>query len=136
MTIREIEKQLPQGFHDANLESFEFDLRNMAVRLYFNILIEYNERDSKTIYRRGEVLVKNVSFLAASPYIAIPKGRAVGTVFSVSTELPDNSIVPSELVKGAKFLTNLYIGDAPSFFDLSVGYESAEFMWTGEDVSY
>lgn len=136
MTMEEIEKQLPQGFHDANLESFELDLSNMSAKLSFNILIGYSKRDDKTIYRRGEIFIKNVSFFNTSPYVAIPKEKTTGTVFNVSTKLPDSSAIPSELIKRAKFIANLYVGDTPSFFDLSVGYESAEFAWTGKNIFY
>lgn len=136
MTIEEIENNLPEGFHDANLEAFVLDLQNMLLKLSFNLLIGYDESNDKTIYRRGEVLVRNVSFFNVSPYMALPMGKIAGTVFNISNELPVDSGIPIELIKQSKWVADLYVGDAPSFFDVSFGYESAEFTWTGKEVSY
>ncbi|MGD9641941.1 MAG: hypothetical protein AB7V08_04290 [Elusimicrobiales bacterium] len=134
MTIEEIEKSLPNGFHDAVLENFMLDIQSGVLKLSFNLLVEYNEQTDKTIYRRGEILAKSVSIFKISPYMAISQKKGGGTVFNVSNKFPDDSRGSSKQIK-VDHVSNFYIGSDSSFVDLTVGYASAEFAWTDKDVN-
>jgi hypothetical protein len=112
MTIRDLEHTLPNGFHDAVLNSYCVDLAAGSVRLTLNLWVgnidsrEYNERER---YRSVEVILSGVSYFVtevpdprysySQPYIVdlcepdpnvlerlpTPEGGYAGRFFSSTT---------------------------------------------------
>lgn len=65
MTIHDLEQTLPNGFHDAVLNSYSVDFATGSIRLRLDLLVgdprrrDYDERER---YRSVEVLLSGVSY--------------------------------------------------------------------------
>lgn len=140
MTFEDVENRLPQGFHDATIESLSFDFSERRLRLVFDLLVKYDETSTKTVLRLGEFIVNGVLLFAVNPCTssaiqAKPQrgSKSVLTVFKLKKELPVNFELNKSVLNRAGLTTTFFVGDGNDFFDIVVSYQTTEFRWINEE---
>jgi len=140
MTFEDVENTLPQGFHDASIESLSFNFSERKLRLAFDLLVKYDEASTKTVLRFGEVIAKGVSLFAVYPcststtQIKPHRGdKSSLTVFKFKKGLPDSCKVNKSALNDAGTTATFFIGDGNDFFDMAVSYQTTEFRWINEE---
>jgi len=81
MTFEELDKELPNGFHDGELHSVKIDYVGGSAALRMACDFGNPERSKREDYRMGELRVSGLYFFAIDPpdppYRYVPNGRAL-----------------------------------------------------------
>jgi hypothetical protein len=62
MTVDELERTLPNGFHDAVLENIAIDYRQRRAEIA--VSVEIGDEKSGEVYRRGRLVVEGLFFFS------------------------------------------------------------------------
>jgi hypothetical protein len=133
MTFEEAAASLPNGFHDAELQSFGMDY--VQRKLQFDLVVWIGDMDDsrrREIYRPARLTVDDVAFLVIEPpdgnyrflnagTIRIDAGQ--GRPWQSSSSLPD---LPAGLP-----ITWMYLAELNAFLLFSGG--SMSLLWTGPE---
>lgn len=142
MTIKEIEESLPHGFHDAVLENINFEMENLTLILGFNMWIDLEGEADTDIWRKSNIIIKNISFFAIDPYFLFvanknrprPKNKWGPEVFGFSNQMPKEIKINRAMLNKNHLIANFFMGDENIFYNLIISYETAEFKWVGEPI--
>jgi hypothetical protein len=83
MTLDELDHTLPNGFHDAEIISFEIDYVRGTASFHFNLLVGWSddpipERDA---YQEAKLVVRGLCFCSIDPpyatYPFLPDGKPI-----------------------------------------------------------
>ncbi len=140
MTFEDIEKNLPQGFKDAVLENYEFDMQNLSIKLRFNIWLDQYVGSQGEQWRNGEVIVTNIYFFAISPQLSFiaskdrprPKLKWNFAVYNLSKVFPENLKADQDFGNKKHSVSSFLFGDEDMFFEMTIAYENADFHWLGD----
>jgi len=126
MTIFDVAGQLPNGLHDAELESIRIDYGHHTVEFALDVWIGTMDDPPSTreTYRRGLLTITGLLYCA----IDVPDERYR---FADATTLSIDLAEASEfLPEGAGFGCRLWVNEWNRF--IHVGGMSAELVWRGE----
>jgi len=80
MTFEEIDKQLPNGFHDAKIRKINADLLNCSIRIEMDIHVGVPEDEDRERYQTGVLKVTSSYLFFIEPpdsrYRFMPNGSA------------------------------------------------------------
>ena len=105
MTLDELDRDLPNGFHDAKIFSFELDYVGGIASFHLNLLVGWPDdpEPERQAYQQANMTVKGLCFCSIDPpyptYPFIPRGKPI--LVTGTRPKPDTSPFVSELV--AKF---------------------------------
>jgi hypothetical protein len=125
MTIFEIADQLPNGFHDSEVESIRIDYVSRTLELALNVWVGGSDvaPETREAYRRALVWIRGLQYCVIDP----PDERYP---FSASHALTIDVAEPTLLVpKPALFGCRVWVAEWNAFFHIAAG--SAEFAWAG-----
>jgi hypothetical protein len=131
MTIEEVEKTLPNGFHDASLEKLNIDYHERAAKL--DLLVDVGDPDSEgneEAKRKGVLTVSGLLFcVIAPPDSRSPYQKAEGLWIADSGPYKSDKIpakLPEPLPKGA-FAHYFFVNDWNAF--IIIAATDARFDW-------
>lgn len=134
MTLEELARTLPNGFHDAELRRFQIDYMSRTLEMELDVWVgEMESEDRREAYRPAHLTFSSVAYLVIEPPdtrygrlapapIRIDSGAGVPSGASVA--LPGH---PPECFAGY-----LYMGQFNSFLHFAA--ETASFEWSGAEV--
>jgi hypothetical protein len=137
MTLDEIDKQSPNGFHDAQLSSIELDYKNAGAKLHLNLWVGSMDDppSEREAYREAIVAITGLCFCSIGPpdanYGFIPNGGPTEVDGDAAT--PDHLPTLPELMKKAPHGTwayRFFMGDWNSF--IYIAARDAELEWVDE----
>jgi hypothetical protein len=137
MTLDELDNKLPNGFHDAEIFSYEVDFAGASAKFHLNLLVGWpddppGEREE---YQEAAVVVSGLCFLSIDPpsptYPFLPDGKPI----SVSGDPADADTLPSLPDLAAKFpggtwCYRFFVHDWNAF--IYIAARDAQVTWVGE----
>ena len=138
MTLVEIEANLPNGFHDAEIEELVWNYRTDSASFTMKLWVPKATDQEIEIYRLGRLDVKDILFMAIDPphprdsdpkpykpsgSLQIDGVATTETIFPGSTKLKQQ--LPSETQ-----IYSFYVVDWNSYIHIAAG--EAELVWIGE----
>lgn len=138
MKLEDIEKMIPNGFHDALLERISIDYVKRCAVFDLHVLIgdpRSEDRESREAYREGQLRLNDLLFCVIEPpdpaYSYHEAGRLLlGAGSLKSTEIPSLPKLPEPLPEGA-FAHWFFVQKWNAF--LYVAAMDAYFEWKGGD---
>ncbi len=129
MNFNELDRTLPNGFHDASLRHFEMDYVNHTLKFDLDVDIGTPE-EAQDFYRPARITVENVAFLVVEPPYARDDWREAGSIrIDTGEGVPDNSKSVVTNVPRGTSTTWIYLSEMNSFIIFAGG--SASLEWTG-----
>jgi len=129
MTIFEIAEALPNGLHDAELETIRIDYPNRTVDLTLDVWIGTmdNPPSIREVYRKGALSITGLQYCAIDvPDQAYPYGVSGAVTIDLAEA---TAFVPP----AASFQCRLWVNEWNGFIHLAA--KAAAFVWTGEPVN-
>lgn len=137
MQLTEIENSLPNGFHDALVESITADYARKRIAIDLRLCVgdpDGKNKQEREGYRRGELKLLDFIYLVIDPPDLSYKYAAAKDLWIDAGEAKPNSIPPNPsprapLPDGA-FAYWFFVRDWNSF--IHVAAMEAKFQWSGE----
>src|ERR1043165_2312068 len=119
MTLDELERTMPNGFHDAWIRRIEIDYRAQRVSMLASLLVGVPDDppEQRSRYRDAEVIIEGVQFLVIEP----PKPGRLGEVKNesrrrkegiwVDTFPPDSPPEVAKELPGDCFVAAFYVDE-------------------------
>ncbi|HET6934443.1 MAG TPA: hypothetical protein VFI72_06360 [Candidatus Angelobacter sp.] len=135
MTLTEIDDQLPNGFHDAEVGQFSWNFAE-GIAL-FDLILWTGTQDSPEIYRRGRIELQQISFIVLEPpqvrssdpkpYRSSVGSLQVDGVLTDETNLANFRKLKQELAPSTEIFS-FYVVNWNSF--IHVAANDAKLTWT------
>jgi hypothetical protein len=128
MTIFEIAKALPNGFHDSELGTIHIDYPNQSIHFALDVWVgTIDPPSAREMYRAGRLSITGLQYCAMDlPDERYPYARR-------DTLRIDLHEATAFIPPGASFACRLWIDEWNGFIHLAA--QEAEFVWTGEPVN-
>ena len=137
MTLDELDHTLPNGFHDAEVFSFEIDYVHGIASFHLNLLVGWPDdpKPERDAYQEANLVVSGLCFVSIEPPSSkspfIPDGNPISV--SGDPAKPDN--LPSLPDLAAKFPSGawcyrFFVHDWNAFIHIAA--HDATVTWTGE----
>jgi hypothetical protein len=138
MTLAEIETNLPNGFHDAEIEELVWNYRTDSASFTMKLWVPEATDQDIEIYRLGRLDVKEIVFMAIDPphprdldpKPCKPSGvLQIDGVATTETIFPGLSKLKQQLPSQAQ-IYSFYVVNWNSYIHIAAG--EAELVWIGE----
>jgi hypothetical protein len=130
MTIDDISKTLPNGFHDADLLGVEIDFEHATAAMDFAVDTSNSDMESAVVPRRGRLSLKGLHYFVVEPpneqFAYDQQAQNIGSDSSDFTELSGPQKFP--VLPDGIFAHWFYSSTDNNF--LFVAAANAEFEWT------
>jgi hypothetical protein len=137
MTLDELDHTLPNGFHDAEIFSYELDFVTGMAKFHLNLLVggPDDPEGERQKYQKATLVVSGLCFLSIDPpsskYSFLPDGKPI--CVSGDPAKPDN--LPSLPDLAAKLLRGswcyrFFVHDWNAFIHIAA--RDAQVTWVGE----
>jgi hypothetical protein len=137
MTLDELDNTLPNGFHDAEIFSYEVDFVEATAKFHLNLLVGWPEdpAEERQKYQEATVVVSGLCFLSIDPpsstYPFLPDGKPI----CVSSDPADADTLQSLPDLAAKFpgstwCYRFFVHDWNAFIHIAA--RDAQVTWVGE----
>ena len=131
MNFNELDRTLPNGFHDAKLRHFEMDYVNRTLRFELAVWIgKMADAQARELYRPAQVNVAGVAFLVIEPPDTnYPWLKAGAVCIDTGEGLPKQSSSKVPVAPKGTETTWVYFREMNRFLLFAGGEASLE--WTG-----
>jgi hypothetical protein len=128
-TLAEIESELPNGFHDAELCGLSIDYQRGAATININVDVSDPDVSSDPEYRPIEVVVQGIAFLAIdAPHSASVARTSRSLSIDGGEGQPSTSPVELPPLPRGTFLWWFFVSELNGFIRLAA--TNATFRWT------
>ena len=129
MTIFEIESELPNGFHDAEIQTIRIDYPNLVLEITLDVWIGTmaDPPSTRETYRMGRLLISGLQYCAMD----MPDEGLAGSgpnALTIDLAKATNVVPPTAL-----FGCRLWVVEWNGFIHIAA--QSATFDWTEEPVN-
>lgn len=137
MTLEELDDSLPNGFHDAEIFSFELDYASGIARFQMNLLVGWPDDPEPECekYQEATLVVRSLCFCSVDPpvstYPFLPDGKPICVSGDVakSDHLPSLPDLVAKLPSGT-WCYRFFVHDWNAF--IHIAGRDAEVTWVGE----
>jgi len=137
VTLEELDDSLPNGFHDAEIFSFELDYASGIARFQMNLLVGWPDDPEPECekYQEATLVVRSLCFCSVDPpvstYPFLPDGKPICVSGDVakSDHLPSLPDLVAKLPSGT-WCYRFFVHDWNAF--IHIAGRDAEVTWVGE----
>jgi hypothetical protein len=126
MNFNEIEKSLPNGFHDAKMESFYFNYARSEIKILLDIWV--GSPQDKEKYRSAELYIQNIDFCIMDiPDKNYPYQKKGALTIDAVPEQPKQSFLNLPPHKLGHFLFTIWVNEWNAF--IRIAAEHMQIKW-------
>ena len=137
MTLEELDETLPNGFHDAEIFSFELDYVEGTATFHLNLLVGWPDdpESERQAYQEATLLVKGLCFCSIDPpdstYPFMPRGKPI-LVTGAKAKDDARPFVRDLVAKlpAGSWCYHFFVDDWNTY--INIAGRDAAVTWTGE----